>query len=167
MIVFARMGKSLHKIAHAMSTLALLFSGGKTMPRFTGDNIKFTNATVKTLVVPEGKKDKLWFDTEKPRGFFIRKFKSGKATYGIKYACEGQQRRITLGPVLPGNLDKMRALASEIVGKATLLGIDEVAERRKARKAAKVKKLVRAAADLSRNPREGQPRQALEEAAAQ
>ena len=64
------------------------------MPRFTGDNIKFTNATVKTLVVPEGKKDKLWFDTEE-RGFFIRKFKSGEATYGIRYACDGQQRRIT------------------------------------------------------------------------
>jgi len=53
------------------------------MPRFTGDNIKFTNATVKTLVVPEGKKDRLWFDTEE-RGLFIRKFKSGKATYGVK-----------------------------------------------------------------------------------
>jgi hypothetical protein len=38
------------------------------MLRFTGDNIRFTNGTAKTLVVPEGKKDKLWFDTEL-RGF--------------------------------------------------------------------------------------------------
>jgi len=89
------------------------------MPRFTGDSIQLTNAAVKALVVPEGKKDKLWFDTEQ-RGFFIRKFASGKATYGVKFTCKGQQRRIKLGPVLPGNLDKMRALASEAVAKATL-----------------------------------------------
>ena len=62
LIILARTGKSLHKIAQAMCTLSLLFyrlSRGKTMPRFTGDNIRFTNATVKTLVVPEGKKGKL------------------------------------------------------------------------------------------------------------
>jgi integrase len=126
-----------------MSTLSLLFyrlSRGKTMPRFTGDTIRFTNATVKTVVVPEGKKDKLWFDTEQP-GFFIRKFKSGKATYGVKYVCRDQQRRITLGPVLPNNLDSMRKLAGDIAAKARNMGIDELAERQKARKAAKVKKL--------------------------
>jgi integrase len=95
------------------------------MPRFTGDTIELTNAIVKTLEVPEGKKDKLWFDT-KQRGFFIRKFESGKATYGVKYTCKGRQRRIKLGPALPGNLDKMRALASEAVAKATL-GIDMAA----------------------------------------
>src|SRR5262249_14722476 len=120
--MLARTGKSLHKIAQAMSTLSLLFyrlSRGKTMPRFTGDNIKLTNATVKTLVVPEGKKDKLWFDTEQ-RGFFVRKFKSGKATYGAKYPCKGKQHRITLGPVLPGNLDKMRALASDVIANGRL-----------------------------------------------
>src|SRR5262245_41956847 len=111
------------------------------MPRFTGDNIKLTNAAVKTLVVPEGKKDKLWFDTEQ-RGFFVRKFKSGKATYGVKYSLrDGQQRRITLGPVLPGNVDKMRELAADIAAKARTLGTDEIEERRKARKAAKAKKL--------------------------
>src|SRR5262245_37551267 len=110
------------------------------MGRYTDENnIRFTNGTAKTLVVPEGKKDKLWFDTEE-RGFFIRRFKSGKAVYGIKYTCKGQQRRITLGPVLPGNLEKMRALASEIVAKAKI-GIDVVAEAKAAREAAKVKKL--------------------------
>src|SRR5215831_9589995 len=109
------------------------------MPRFTGDNIKLTNATVKALVVPEGKPDKLWFDTEQ-RGFFVRKFKSGKATYGVKYVCRDQQRRITLGPVLPRNLDNMRELAADIVAKARNMGVDEVAERQKARKAAQAKR---------------------------
>ena len=111
------------------------------MPRFTGDNIKLTNAAVKALVVPEGKKDKLWFDTEL-RGFFVRKFKSGKATDGVKYALrDGQQRRITLGPVLPSNADKMRELAADGAAKARHTGTDELAGRQKARKAAKVKKL--------------------------
>jgi integrase len=111
------------------------------MPRYRGDNVRLTNAIVKTLVVPEGKPDKLWFDTEQ-RGFFVRKFKSGKATYGVKYALrDGQQRRITLGPVLPSNVDKMRELASEVASKAKHLGTDEVEERRKARKAAKAQKL--------------------------
>src|SRR5215831_20781576 len=105
------------------------------MPRFTGDNIKLTNATVKALVVPEGKKDKLWFDTEQ-RGFFVRKFKSGKATYGVKYVCRDVQRRITLGPVLPNNVEKMRELAADIVAKSRNMGVDEVEERQKAREAA-------------------------------
>src|SRR5262249_4438080 len=110
------------------------------MPSFTGDNIKLTNATVKALVVPEGKKDKLWFDTEQ-RGFFVRKFKSGKATYGVKYVCRDVQRRITLGPVLPNNVEKMRELAGDIAAKARHAGTDEIEERRKARKAAKVQTL--------------------------
>jgi len=89
LIILARTGKSLHKIAQAMCTLSLLFYRlwrGKTMPRFTGDNIRFTNATVKTLVVPAGENGKAMVDTEEP-GFFIRKFKSGKATFGVKYVC--------------------------------------------------------------------------------
>src|SRR5262249_39917986 len=110
------------------------------MPSFTGDNIKLTNATVKALVVPEGKKDKLWFDTEQ-RGFFVRKFKSGKATYGVKYVCRDVQRRITLGPVLPNNVEKMRELAADIAAKARHAGTDEIEERRKERKAAKVQTL--------------------------
>jgi integrase len=109
------------------------------MPRFTGDNIKLTNAAVKALVVPDGKKDKLWFDTEQ-RGFFVRKYKSGKADYGVKYVCRGEPRRIKLGPVLPNNVDTMRKLAADVAAKARHLGIDEKEERQKARKAAQVKR---------------------------
>jgi len=114
------------------------------MPRFTGDNISFTNATVKTLVVPEGKKGKLW-STRRSQGFFIRKFKSGKATYGVKHVCRGQQRRITPGPELPNNLESMRKLAGDIAAKARTLGTDGMEVRQ-------------SAAGLPGNPREGQPR---------
>jgi len=78
-------------------------------------------------------------------GFFIRKFKSGKATYGVKYVCRGQQRRITLGPVLPNNLESMRKLAGDMAAKARTLGTDEMEVRP-------------SAAGLPGNPREGQLR---------
>jgi integrase len=98
-----------------------------TMPKFTGkkERIKFTEGTVDKLQVPEGKKDELWFDAELP-GFFIRKFASGKATYGVKYTCKGKQRRLTLGKPVRGNLAKMRALASEAMA-AARLGTDMAA----------------------------------------
>jgi integrase len=137
MFVLARTSNPLHKIAQAMRTPALLFEGS-AMPRFKGETITLTNATIKTLVVPDGKPDKLWFDTE-PRGFFVRKFKSGKATYGVKYRCKGRQRRITLGPVLPGNLDKMRAIASEAIAQARV-GVDMYANAKAEARAAQVKR---------------------------
>src|SRR5215831_14206814 len=104
------------------------------MPRFTGRTEKFTESTAKRLQVPEGKKDVFQFDAVEP-GFFIRKFASGKAFYGVKYTCNGQQRRLKLGQPLPGNLAEMRKLAGDAKAKARL-GIDVVAEARKAKKAA-------------------------------
>src|SRR5262245_27473181 len=136
MFVLARTSKPLHKIAQAMSTLSLRKSRGITMPRFTGNTIKLTNAIIKTLVIPEGRRDHLWFDTEQ-RGFFVRKYKSGKADYGVKYVCRGKSPRIKLGPVLPNNVDSMRKLAADVAARARHLGVDEKEERQKARKAAK------------------------------
>src|SRR5262249_41591642 len=130
MFVLARTSKPLHKIAQAMSTLSLRKSRGI----ITGETIKLTNAIIKTLVIPGGRRHQLWCETEQ-RGFFVRKSKSGKATYGVKYDCRGQPRRITLGPVLPNNVDSMRKLAADVAANARALGIDEKEERQKARKA--------------------------------
>lgn len=109
------------------------------MPRFTGHTEKFTQSTAKRLQVREGKKDGFLFDAVEP-GFFIRKFASGKAFYGVKDTCNGQQRRLKLGQPLPGNLAEMRNLAGDAIAKARL-GIDVVAEARKAKKAAEAKTL--------------------------
>ena len=57
--------------------------------------------------VPDGDRDILIFDDVLP-GFFIRKFESGKASYGVKYNVGAQQRRLSLGAVVPGVLAERR-----------------------------------------------------------
>jgi len=52
-------------------------------------------------------------------------------TYFVKFSVGDQQRRLTLGRVVRGNLKQMRLMASEILAKARL-GKDTVAERRAA-----------------------------------
>ena len=84
------------------------------------------------LPVPEGARDVFMFDDghkDAVPGFFIRKFASGKATYGVKFNMAGKQRRQSLGPVTRGNLGKMRLLASEAKARARL-GQDIIAEQR-------------------------------------
>jgi hypothetical protein len=48
------------------------------------------------IVVPTGKRDVLVFDSE-VRGFGIRKYRDGSATYFVKYSVGGQTRRHSLG----------------------------------------------------------------------
>ena len=64
---------------------------------------KFMEGYAARLRVPPGARDVLVFDDALP-GFFIRKFQSGKASYGVKYNVGAQQRRLTLGAVVPGVL---------------------------------------------------------------
>ena len=53
---------------------------------------KFMEGYAARLRVPPGARDVLVFDDALP-GFFIRKFQSGKASYGVKYNVGAQQRR--------------------------------------------------------------------------
>ena len=82
------------------------------------------------LQVPKGARDVLVFDEVVP-GFFLRKFQSGRASYGVKYNVGKQQRRISLGPAAPGVLREMRKKASDILARARL-GQDVVGEKRSA-----------------------------------
>ena len=79
------------------------------------------------LVVPDGERDIQIFDEALP-GFGLRKFASGRASYFVKYSVGGQQRRLTLGGVVPGNLGAMRKEASAVLAKARL-GQDVVADK--------------------------------------
>jgi integrase len=90
--------------------------------------MKFVEGLVNRLEVPVGKRDILVFDDDLP-GFFIRKFESGKASYGVKYNVGRQQRRLTLGAVVPGVLREMRKKASEVLARARI-GQDVTAEKR-------------------------------------
>ena len=88
---------------------------------------KFVEGYAGRLVVPPGMRDVQVFDDALP-GFGIRKFASGRASYFVKFNVGQQQRRLTLGTVVPGNLAEMRRRASTVLSKARL-GQDTVAER--------------------------------------
>ena len=91
---------------------------------------KLVEGYVNKLRVPPGKRDVQAFDDALP-GFGIRKFESGRASYFVKFNVGIQQRRLTLGAAVPGNLAEMRRKASTILSKARL-GQDAVAEKRTA-----------------------------------
>jgi integrase len=91
---------------------------------------KFVEGYATRLIVPAGKRDVQEFDDALP-GFGIRKFDSGHASYFVKFNVGHQQRRLTLGSVVSGNLAAMRKQASSILSKARL-GHDTVAEKRAA-----------------------------------
>ena len=88
---------------------------------------KFVEGYAGRLEVPPGMRDVQVFDDALP-GFGIRKFASGRASYFVKFNVGQQQRRLTLGTVVPGNLAEMRRRASTVLSKARL-GQDTVAER--------------------------------------
>ena len=100
--------------------------------------------------VPKGARDVLVFDETLP-GFFLRIFgKSGKVTFGVKYRVAGEQRRVSLGPVLPKVLAERRKQAGDIIAKARL-GQDVQAEKRAAaEKAAAARRRVTLAQTVSR-----------------
>ena len=104
---------------------------------------KLLESTVARISVPEGKRDILVFDDTLP-GFGIRKFASGKASFFVKYQIGEQQRKITLGAVVPGVVAEMRKRASDILAKAHL-GQDVAGEKKAARakKSATVGELVK------------------------
>src|SRR5262245_18995295 len=92
--------------------------------------VKFTEGFLESLKVKPGERDMQVFDDELG-GFGVRVFKSGKASFFCKYNVGRQQRRITLGRVVRGNLKAMRLQASQILAKARL-GVDTAAETRAA-----------------------------------
>jgi integrase len=99
---------------------------------------KFYEGYADKLVVPEGSRDVLVFDTE-VAGLGIRKFASGEASYILKYpiagkvidgvTTRGRTRRVTLEEVTRGRLAKVRELAKDVKSRARVLGEDLLAER--------------------------------------
>jgi integrase len=84
--------------------------------------IRFTEPVLKQLKLPKGMKDQQWFDKSLP-GFGFRLFASGKANYFIKYKMGKQQRRVTIGPYVPGILAEMRQQAAGIINQVRC-GVD-------------------------------------------
>jgi integrase len=95
--------------------------------------VKFVEGSIARLAVPAGEKELVIFDEALP-GFGVRKFAGGKASFFVKYRVAGKQRKLTLGPVAPGNLAEMRRAAADVMAKAR--AGQDVAEERKAASAA-------------------------------
>ena len=82
----------------------------------------------KLIAVPKGCRDVLVWDTKTP-GFFLRKFASGRAMWGVRYHISGKQRRVHLyDAAVRGTLAKARNEAADVRAKARL-GTDVVAAR--------------------------------------
>src|SRR5262245_11219152 len=90
---------------------------------------KLLEGSIGHIKVPAGARDVLVFDDALP-GFGICKFASGKASFIVKYSLPGgQQRKITLGAVVPGMLGEMRREAARVLAKAKL-GTDVQGDRK-------------------------------------
>lgn len=82
----------------------------------------------KLISVPKGQRDVLVWDSKTP-GFFLRKFASGRAMWGVRYHVAGKQRRVHLyDAAVRGTLAKARNEAADVRAKARL-GADVVADR--------------------------------------
>jgi hypothetical protein len=100
---------------------------------------KLLESTIGKIAVPAGKRDILVFDDTLP-GFGVRKFASGQASFFVKYNVGQQQRKITLGRVIPGQLAEMRRKAHDVLAKARL-GDDVQATKKASRERKKVSKI--------------------------
>jgi integrase len=82
----------------------------------------------KLISVPKGHRDVLVWDTKTP-GFFLRKFASGRAMWGVRYHVGKKQRRVHLyDAAVRGTLAKARSEAADVRARARL-GTDVVAQR--------------------------------------
>jgi integrase len=109
--------------------------------------MKLAEGIVSRIAVPAGKREALVFDDALP-GFGIRKFSSGKASYFVKYQlATGQQRKVTLGAVVPGILADMRRKASDVLAHART-GRDISGEKKAALTARKAEASKRTVGDI-------------------
>jgi integrase len=93
--------------------------------------MKLTANTIRTLTLPPGVIDKVFFDADLP-GFGVRVRASGVYSWMIQYAIAGRTRRVVLG--LVGALDpgKARAIAKDLLAQVRL-GRDPAAEKDRAK----------------------------------
>jgi hypothetical protein len=89
--------------------------------------LRITEGIAATIAVPEGRRDVLMFD-DALKGFGIRVFKTGQASYFADYYLNGRRRRVSLGPAERGRLTKARKDAADIIAGARL-GRDALRDR--------------------------------------
>src|SRR6516225_3719291 len=91
-----------------------------TYPEPTQRNaMKLTAATVRTLALPKGVSDKIFFDDELPR-FGVRVRAGGSRTWIVQYGIGGKERKLPLGLVSALDPSKARSLAKDVLARVRL-----------------------------------------------
>jgi len=93
--------------------------------------LKLTQATLKMPSLPDGVKDKIFFDDDLP-GFGLRIREGGKRTWIVQYRAGAKQRRMTLGTMKTLDGGEARKRAKTALSK-THLGHDPQSEKAAAR----------------------------------
>jgi integrase len=94
--------------------------------------MKLVESSIARLTVPAGQRDSYLWDETLP-GFGVRAYASGKKSFIVKYGlATGQQRKISLGPALPGTLIETRKKAQDILARARI-GQDVAGDKQAAR----------------------------------
>src|SRR5262245_48754064 len=81
--------------------------------------MKLTAATVRSLTLPEGLSDKIFFDDDLPR-FGVRVRAGGSRTWVIQYGIGGREKKLPLGSVTALDPGKARSLAKDLLARVRL-----------------------------------------------
>jgi integrase len=93
--------------------------------------LRLTAQTVRTISLPQGVTDKVFFDSDLP-GFGLRVRSTGAKTWMVQYAIAGRTRRIVLGSTAVLDPGKARTTAKDLLAEVRLGG-DPAGEKMKAR----------------------------------
>jgi integrase len=93
--------------------------------------VKITNATIKSLTLPPGVSEKIYFDDD-VRGLGVRIRKNGSKHFVVQYSHHNTAKKISLGPVGGIDVSKAKATAKDIMARVRL-GEDPAGEKAKAK----------------------------------
>src|SRR5215471_4267900 len=96
--------------------------------------MRLTIASIKTLTLPSGVRDKTYFDDDLP-GFGVRLRDGGSRKWIVQYDFGGKTRKFTLGAVGTLEFGEARKRAKDILAARTL-GRDPATEKQEARERA-------------------------------
>jgi integrase len=93
--------------------------------------VKLTSSTIKTLALPPGVSEKIFFDDTTP-GLGVRVRKNGSKAFVVQYSHHNRARKLSLGPVTGMDVSKARSIAKDTMARVRL-GEDPAGERVEAR----------------------------------
>jgi integrase len=93
--------------------------------------MRLTTATIKTLALPAGVRDKIYFDDDLG-GFGLRLREGGAARWVVQYDLGGKTKRVTFGTSAVLDISTARAKAKDLLA-SVRLGGDPASEKREAR----------------------------------